>query len=573
MDRQDILDLVHGISSGRTADDFESETLDIKSFPLVNQDDVPRPDRRKLSELLRETAVCFANAKGGTILFGIRDRVKGAKAIEGCFGYDIDDMKRMVYDGISPPLTVDIVEMPVDEGVLLVVKVPKSPRTHATQDGRRFRRVGKECKPLTPEEDVIVEVEKGGDYTAKFLLGVGMEAVDPLEVHRLRNWISRYRPGAEVLSLDHSALLKALDLVQETDTGLRPTIACLLLVGKEASLKSSLPQCEVRYARFEDDETQPAQDLSLRKPILATIDRLWELIEPYNRTITVRDGLLELPIPNFPEEVVREGLLNAVVHRSYVDSEGITLRLYRDRLEVGSPGGFIGGITPENILTHEPRRRNRLLAETLQLVGAVNRMGLGVDRMYKLLLSYGKAPPEYLDQGTAVTLLVRDGSFDEHLAKYVGRLRQAGHSWTVEELIILRYLRWHDSITAAVAAQVCQRPLSHASDLLGRMEGRFLERFGTGRGTYYRLVKRVYEALGAVERFTRDRGIDETRQLELIRRHLQEFGDITNEITQGICGINRNQAYRLLQKLVEAKELLAPGRGRHAKYRFPGNRE
>lgn len=566
MDRREILQVVDRIRSGGIADEVESETLDLKSFPLVNENGFLRPDKKRLAELLRGTSVCFANSKGGTIVLGVRDRVKGSKAIEGCFGYDIDEMKRMVYDGTTPPLIVDILEIQVPEGTLLAVRVPASPRIHATQDGRRYRRVGKECKPLSPEDDIVIEVEKGGDYSAKLLMGIGMEAVDPLEVHRLRNWITRFRPGADVLQLQDSALLEALGLTHETDRGPRPTVACVLLVGRESVLRASLPQCEIRFARFEEDETKPVQDLSLCKPLLAAADRLWELIEPHNRIVTIREGLLELPIPSFPEEVVREGLLNAVVHRSYVESEGITLRLYRDRLEIGSPGGFIGGITPENILTHEPRRRNRLLAEALQHVGAVNRMGLGVDRMYKMLLTYGKAPPEYLDQGSAVTLIIRDGTFDERLAKYVGRLSQEGHAWTVEELIILRHLHEHDSITASQAAILCQRPVSHASSILARMEGHFLERFGRGRGTYYRLAKRVYQVLGAVERFARDRGIDETRQMELIRAHLRSYHEITNEIAQRICGINRNQAYRLLHKLVAAGELRAVGRGRNAKY-------
>lgn len=150
---------LHAIRSGRIADDVESETLDIKSFPLVNQDDVPHPDKKKLAEILRENTVCFANSKGGTVLLGIRDRVKGPGAVEGCFGYDMDEMKRIVYDGTTPPLIVEILEIPLAEGTtLLAVNVPKSPRVHALQDGRRFRRVGKACKPISPEEDIIVEV-------------------------------------------------------------------------------------------------------------------------------------------------------------------------------------------------------------------------------------------------------------------------------------------------------------------------------------------------------------------------------------------------------------------------------
>lgn len=570
MDRQDILNVIEAIRSGSTAGDLESDVLDIKDFPLVIQGSVTRPNHQRLADMVREYAVCFANAQGGTILLGIRDRVKGPRAITGCFGYDIDDIKRAVYDGTVPPLTVDVVEITIEEGTLLAVRVPKSPRIHSLQDGRRLRRVGRECRAVLPGDDVALEVEKGGDFTAKLLYGVGMEAVDPLEVHRLRRWISRYRPGAEILDLEDLDLLKGLHLVVDGPRGPAPTIACVLLVGNETSLADRLPQNEIRYAVFEHDETQPVQDVSLRLPLLATIDRLLELIQPYNRVTTIRDGLLELPIPSFPEEVVREGLLNAVIHRSYVEPEGINVRLYEERLEIGNPGGFIGGITPSNILTHEPRRRNPLLAETLQHVGAVNRLGLGVDRMYKLLLSYGKAPPEYIPQESAVTLVIRDGSVDEPLARYVGKQSLEGHSWSVEELIVLRYLRVHDSIQSAQAAELCQRPQSHASTLLARMEGRLLERFGTGRGTYYRLSRNVYEALGAVERFARDRGIDETRQLELIRRHLREYGGITNDVAQRICGINRNQAYRLLKRLVESNELEQPTRGRNASYRVPG---
>ena len=223
IDANDILEIVDQIRQGTIADDCESELLEIKPFPLGQSTGFPRPDKRRLAGLLREYSVCFANSKGGTLLFGIKDNVHGSNAIQGCAGYDIDEMKRMVFDGTDPPLTVDILEITV----------------------------------------------------------------------------------------------------------------------------------------FEMVETEPAQSLSFRKPLLATIDRIWEIIQPFNSVQIIKDGLFEIPIPSFPEEVVREGLFNAVIHRSYVDTEAISVRLYKDRLEIGSPGGFIGGITPENILTHEPNLRGQ----------------------------------------------------------------------------------------------------------------------------------------------------------------------------------------------------------------------
>ena len=65
-------------------------------------------------------------------------------------------------------------------------------------------------------------------------------------------------------------------------------------------------------------------------------------------------GLFKMRIPAFPIEVVREALLNAVTHRDYTDPGETLVRHTAHELVLTSPGGFLGGITPQNILRHEP---------------------------------------------------------------------------------------------------------------------------------------------------------------------------------------------------------------------------
>ena len=113
MDASMILEVVGQIRQGAIADDFESEVLEIKPFPLRESTGFPRMDKKKLAGFLREYSVCYANSKGGTLLFGIIDNVRGSDAIQGCAGYDIDEMRRMVFDGTDPPLTVDILEVTI----------------------------------------------------------------------------------------------------------------------------------------------------------------------------------------------------------------------------------------------------------------------------------------------------------------------------------------------------------------------------------------------------------------------------------------------------------------------------
>lgn len=560
------------IRGGSTAEEVESGTLEIKPWPGRSVNGRFLVDRERLSGWLREYAVCFANARGGILLFGVKEGVRGPAAIVGCQSYDMEEMKRMVFEGTIPGIIVDVEELRMPEGVVLAVRVPKSPSVHATSSGRRLRRVGKTCRVLTPEEDVIVEVEKGGDYSAKFLRGVGMEAVDPVEVDRLRNWLRRYRPGSDLVDLAAEDLLRALEVCREHEGILRPTVAALLLVGREESLREHLPQNEVIFNRFEED-VEPVQTFLFKRPLLYVLDRVRELIEPFNPVFLLKGDFLEVPIPSFPEEVVREGLLNALVHRSYVDPEAVNVRLYPNHLEIGSPGGFIGGITPDNILTHEPKRRNRLLAEAFQKIGAVNRSGIGVDRMYRILLEYGKRPPEYVADEESVVLLLRNGTFDEPFARLVAVRAKEGYRWCLSDLIVLTYLRSNETIEAQTAARLLQRTVSAASEALRAMEGMFLEKFGVGRGTYYRLNRALYEALGAGTRYVRDRGIDVSRQREMVKQYVAEHGEIDNATCRELCGLNRNQARRLLHSLVEEGYLRSVGERRWVRYIRPGHKD
>ncbi|MDO9537473.1 MAG: ATP-binding protein, partial [Thermoplasmata archaeon] len=418
-----------------------------------------------------------------------------------------------------------------------------------------------------PEDAPALRVDKGQDYTSSFVYSVGKDAIDPLEVERLRSWMRKANPENELSRLGNDKLLEAMNLVRSGEDGVvRPTLACVLLLGKEEILRDNLPQCEAVFLRFDEDDTTPVQSKYLKEPLMKVIDKVWSLIEPYNKTVVIKDAFFETPVPSFPEEVVREGLLNALTHRDYTRNEPIQIKLFKDRLEISNPGGFVGDVTPENILTHPPARRNPSLSEAFQHIGVVNKAGLGVDRMYKKLISFGKTPPEYPSFKDAVTLIIRDGDFDETLAKFVGRRAKDGYGWKLDELIVIHHLRRNDKIKAEEASMICQKTLKDSSELLSSMDGRFLERYGSGRGTYYQYTKEIMSTLGEKAKYTRMTKLSEDRMIELIKRHLETYGRVTNNEIQDICGIDRNQAYRLILKLVEQKVIVRRGERRGAYY-------
>ncbi|MBV5328419.1 MAG: hypothetical protein JZU65_12430 [Chlorobium sp.] len=106
----------------------------------------------------------------------------------------------------------------------------------------------------------------------------------------------------------------------------------------------------------------------------------------------VAEGLYRRQVPAYDEKVVRELVVNALVHRPYTQQGDIYVNLYPDRLEVVNPGRLPMGVTPRNIL-HASRRRNEGLARVFHDLTLMEREGSGFDLMYDRLLSQGRPAP------------------------------------------------------------------------------------------------------------------------------------------------------------------------------------
>lgn len=124
-----------------TADDLESETLEIKSKPR---------GRDELKRWLVDMAVCFANQRGGCLLVGIADRTKGREqAIVGVGEASYRGLERDVYSSTDPHILIEIEELIVPEGKLLAAHIPKGIPPHTTSGGVASIRIGDSCQPLT----------------------------------------------------------------------------------------------------------------------------------------------------------------------------------------------------------------------------------------------------------------------------------------------------------------------------------------------------------------------------------------------------------------------------------------
>jgi ATP-dependent DNA helicase RecG len=411
---------------GEPADALEAEDLEFKPWEL---------DPRGLHRMLRENVVCLANARGGTIVLGVRDGVRTRReSIQGAGRYDLIGLRRAVYDGTDPHILVEIEEVVEPEGTLLLVHVPKGMPPHTTSDGVAKIRIGKECKPLTGRTFAHLLASGGQrDPTAEIIDGTNEKDLEQQEIAYLRQVIQREAQNAELARLEDRQLTEAVGLTRNSAV----TFAGLLLTGRSESLAHYVPQHEVTFLRYRT-ATRYDQRKDLRGPLLSVLRETEKLVSVNNQIKTLQEeGFGQLEFPDLSWEVAREAVLNAVTHRDYFLRQGIQIAQFRDRMEVISPGGFIGNITPENILRHPPSHRNELLARILQTVGLVNRVGLGVDRIYEGLLRLGKDLPRYSADEAHVKLVIPLETQDS-FALFVASEERRGKHLDLDDLIILR---------------------------------------------------------------------------------------------------------------------------------------
>jgi len=196
--------------------------------------------------------------------------------------------------------------------------------------------------------------------------------------------------------------------------------------------------------------------------------------------------------------------------------------------------------------------------------------------MFQAMLIEGKEPPVIQEQGESVKVVFQGRCLSVPFRAFVAEESKRGKRLLVDHLLILQYLLHHPELDTTSASRVCQRSEPEAREILNEMEVEmeYLERGGTGRGTYWMLRPDLHRRLIADGHPERDRRIDweaaKTRVLSVLKQRSErnEAGLSNSEIRQ-ITHLDRHQVLRLMRELIDENpkvELI--GRGRFARYRF-----
>lgn len=524
-----------------------------------------KSDQKKLpDDDLAAAVVCMANSEGGEIYVGVEEdgSVTGLHPIH----QNISGLTAMLANRTIPPVSVRVTSI-VEEGKLVArIEVPKSSRLVSTSSGllqrRRLLADGEpECVPFYPHEFVSRQADLGIlDYSALPVLGASEADFDPLERERLRQMVERYGGDRFLLALTDEELDGALGFTRREEGRRVATVTGLLILGREPALRQHLPTHEVAFQVL--DGTQVRVNDFYRYPLLKTFQRVLEQFESRIEEDEIQVGLFRVPISTFDRRAFREAFVNAVIHRDYTRLGASHVRWEQDSITISNPGGFVEGVTPNNILVTEPRPRNPLLADAVKRIGLAERTGRGVDLIYNGQLRFGRQAPDY-GRSTIHSVVVRLSGGEADIAftrMILEEERRINASLPVESLIALSKLRNDRRLDAATLATAIQRDEAAAHNVLERLvEAGLVDGRGVMRGRVYTLSPSIYRKLGQSSDYVRQAGFDPIQQEQMVLEYVRKHGRITRKDVVELCRVSPYQATRLLSKLTKREMLMKFG--------------
>lgn len=516
------------------ASEHEREALDFKETPATTE--TPKHVLKRATESLRtdivETAVSFANARGGTIVIGVRDHAaKGELVVPGI---DLDDwqpdeVRQMVYARTAPHLLVNPVVEVVHERPVLLVRVNGGPEIYGTTQGVFKHRHGDQNQPLDEATMKALRAARGQyDWTAEPVpAGQAFVSRAALEeaASRLR------RRGQE----DLAAAAENDPRQFLIDTGLidregRLRRAALLLYGTEQALREHIPHWGVILRTAPSPGAEGSILLrkdDARRPLVQLLDDLLARLSLLVRSESIRVGAEQIELVDYPPDALRELVVNAFVHRDWEAAGVVEIVHSPEEMTISSPGGLLPTLDVSRLL-RETAPRNSLLAREMARLRFAEQAGMGFDRVYRELAAIGKQPPDVVD-GPRFTVTLHGGQGDTVLARYVMTGLPSELRSDVDMLLLLAYLRDNRTVSAPKVSVLLQRSVSEVQRVLERAQRADVieSTRGTARRQFpsYRLGASALAALRTGLRY-RTETIDSDDK-KLIR-HLQRNGKITN---------------------------------------------
>jgi len=517
---------------------------------------------------LADSAVAFATATGGTIYIGLEDN-----ELVPPLGQTIpDDLPALVARrireltlNVTPEVAVRLAE---NGGAYLEVHIPRSASVPSTSGGKFYLREGDRNRPIVGDD--VLRLAKDRTTLSWESLTSARIPRTQVDAGKLSVFAGRIRASDRVKDsvkeksddemLDHYGLADGECL---TNLG-------IMCVGRRSDRAALGTAPVIQFIKYDEQEAKLNKliwdDFSL-SPI-ELVDAVWNEVPDFRESYELPDGLFRKLVPAYDEKVVRELLVNALVHRPYTQRGDIFIKSHPDRLEVVNPGPLPIGVTPATVL-HATARRNEGLARIFHDLKLMDREGSGFDTMYEVLLTQGRSVPRLREGHDRVEVVIGRRILKPEVIDLLGK---AGQSYQLKqrEMICFGLLAQSEHLTAReLAASLMLENVDELRPWLGRLqELGLVDSAGRTKATRYFVAPDVARKLDVPVTTTLGR-IESHRLKALIEEDLRRYPESSSgEINRRVgAEINPKQIKRALDALVDAGLVTFEGDKRWRRYR------
>jgi len=525
---------------------------------------------------LYEPISAFANQPGGgVILFGLDERHNFEVVGVGNAQRLQEEIGHLVAAEMEPALRPEFTIAEIDGATVVAVEVmeiavEQKPCYYISAGLQRgsYIRVGNTNRQMADYEIFgYVSARTQPTFDEEPIRDATMADLDRLKLEDFLAGLRRARSQAAYLDQPLETVLTQRRIVREVDGVLRPTLAGLLMFGKDP--QGFEPQMVITYLQYygttETEKTPRGERFLDNRKFEGTIPEIVNNAVNYILANIRKSSLIERvwrrDIPEYPEAAVREAVVNAVAHRDYshfVRGSYIQIRLFADRLEVQNPGGLYGNVTEER-LEVEQSTRNRLLMRLMEDVQLVENRGSGIRVMLDAMRRANLEPPRFDDKRSSFWVIFRNHTLMSPQA--IAWLNQfAAQPINDHQRLALVYLRLNDQITNRDYQRLNHVDSVTANrELRGLVQAELIEQHSTRRWAYYTL--RVKPEPGAPQPVA-PAMTDEEKVLDYVRQH----GSIKRAECEELLGINKEQARYLLGKMRQRGLLRSEGERKTTRY-------
>lgn len=331
--------------------------------------------KSQVTDNIYKEVIAFANSDGGVIYIGFDDK-GNASGID-----NVDETYTRITNGIRDAIMPDVtmfIKYTLQDKKIIKITVgegsfkPYYLKSKGLKPSGVYIRQGASSVQASPEQIRQLIKDSDGDIFEE------MRSIEQnLTFKKAENFFKKYKVefGKEKF--------RVLGIIDDSDS----------LYTNLAKIISDQCTHTIKVAVFGNDTNTEFRDSKeFVGSIFEQLDEVFSYLSLCNKTTATFKGLERIERTDYPEEALREALLNAIVHRDYSFSGSIIINVNDNEMEFISIGGLLPGLSPDDIRSGISQPRNKKLAEIFHRLHLIESYGTGIRKIYALYSSCSVQP-------------------------------------------------------------------------------------------------------------------------------------------------------------------------------------